>query len=75
MWLYKYNDQLIYMPGEEKLMNEHEDVPEGFTEVPPPVESYIAKYDPKTRKWEETATQEFINSLKTKSLSSDLEIL
>lgn len=34
MWIYKYNDQLIYVPGEEKLINEHEKIPEGFTDVP-----------------------------------------
>ncbi|KUR60958.1 hypothetical protein [Bacillus sp. AM 13(2015)] len=75
MWIYKYNDQLIYVPGEEKLINEHEKIPEGFTDVPPPVESYIAKFNPKEKKWEETATQEYIDSLKTKPLPNDLEIL
>ncbi|MGN7328727.1 hypothetical protein [Bacillus pumilus] len=75
MWIYKYNDQFIYMPGEEKLMNEHEKMPEGFTDVPPPIESYIAKFDPVKHKWEETATQEYINSLKTKPKPNDLEIL
>lgn len=47
MWIYKYDDQFIYVPGEEKLLNEHDNIPEGFTDVPPPVESYIAKFDAK----------------------------
>ncbi|MEK5498446.1 hypothetical protein [Bacillus sp. FSL M8-0077] len=76
MWIYKYDDQFIYIPGEEKLLvNEHEDIPEGFTDIPPPVESYIAKFDPKKNQWEETATQEYMNSFKIKPLPNDLEIL
>ncbi|MFS0657064.1 hypothetical protein [Bacillus sp. 179-C3.3 HS] len=75
MWIYKYDEQFIYMPGEERILNEKEEIPDSFTDVPPPVESYIAKYNLKTRQWEETATQDYINRLKVKPLPNDLEVL
>ncbi|WP_456266522.1 MULTISPECIES: hypothetical protein [unclassified Bacillus (in: firmicutes)] len=75
MWIYKYDDQFIYMPGEELNVNENDVIPENYTEIPPPVESYIAKYDPRSRKWKETASQSYIDSLKTKPAPNDLELL
>ncbi|WP_366203960.1 hypothetical protein [Bacillus safensis] len=75
MWIYKYDDQFIYMPGEELNVNENDVIPENYTEIPPPLESYIAKYDPRSRKWKETASQNYIDSLKTKPAPNDLELL
>ncbi|MCC9088785.1 hypothetical protein [Bacillus pumilus] len=75
MWIYKYDDQYIYTPGEEQILNEGEVLPENYTEIPPPVESYIAKYDSRKREWKETASQEYINSLKVKTSPSDLDLL
>ncbi|MDM5299225.1 hypothetical protein QUF51_13825 [Bacillus pumilus] len=75
MWVYKYDDQFIYIPGEELLMNENDEMPENYTEIPPPVESYIAKYNPGTCKWKDIASLDYINNLKSKPLPNDLELL
>ncbi|MGE6629815.1 hypothetical protein [Bacillus sp. NPDC077027] len=73
--VYKYDDELNYKPGEEIMIGEDQEVPAGFMEVLPPIGSYLAKYNNHTREWTESATQEYIDSLKTIPVLSDTDLL
>lgn len=77
MWVYKFNDEFIWEAGEEILIDEGEEIPTGYTDIQPPDGLYIAKFDPKTKKWSESATQEYIDSFHSKQQSqpSEMEIM
>ncbi len=78
MWVYKFNDDFIWQPGEEILFDEEflHQIPDGYTDIQPPNGLYKAKFDPKTKTWSESATQEYIDSFQpVPGPPSDIELL
>lgn len=71
MWVYKFNEQFIWQPGEEIEVENGEQIPEGYTDKQPPDGLFIAKYDPKKEEWFEAASKEYIDSLQPDSLPPD----
>ncbi|MEK3972205.1 hypothetical protein MHB79_14175 [Bacillus sp. FSL M7-0558] len=67
-WIYKYDEKFNYLPGEEIEIEEHEDIPKGYTDVRPQDGLYKGKYNEEKRAWYESATQEYIDSLQAKPL-------
>lgn len=65
IWVYKYDENFIWQPGEEILFDEEflHQIPDGYTDIQPPNGLYLAEYDPVSRTWSESATQEYIDSL------------
>ncbi|KIN37964.1 hypothetical protein ACFVIX_22845 [Bacillus subtilis] len=63
-WVYKYDENFIYLPGEEIQVREDAEIPEFFTEIKPPDGLYLAKLDLEKGIWFESATKEYIDSLK-----------
>ncbi|PRO41413.1 hypothetical protein [Bacillus sp. LLTC93] len=64
IWVYKYNDEFIWQPGEEIEIDVEsgEQVPESYTQTQPEDGLYIAKYDPDKDEWFESASQEYIDN-------------
>ncbi|MGE6629018.1 hypothetical protein [Bacillus sp. NPDC077027] len=73
IWVYKYNDEFIWQPGEEIEVDVEngEQIPEGYTKIQPPNGLYLPKYDPVKDKWFESASQEYIDSLQPDPLPPD----
>jgi len=62
-WIYKYDEDFIYIPGEDREIKDEGDIPEFYTDVKPPDGLYKPKYNATKNKWAESATQEYIDSL------------
>ncbi|WFA06581.1 hypothetical protein [Bacillus sp. HSf4] len=63
-WLYKYDENFVYMPGEEIQIDEETGgIPKFYCDVKPPDGLYLAKFDHEQNIWYESATQEYIESL------------
>lgn len=62
-WIYKYDENFIYIPGEERELEDEEDLPEFYTDIKPPDGLYLPKYNATKNKWDESATQDYIDSL------------
>ncbi|MCY9372724.1 hypothetical protein [Bacillus haynesii] len=62
-WIYKYDENFIYLPGEERELADGEALPEFYTDVKPPDGLYLPKYSTAKNKWVESATQEYIDGL------------
>lgn len=79
MWVYKYNHEFIWQAGEEIEIDieGNEEIPVGYTDIQPPNELYKAKFDPETKKWSESASQEYIESFQPQpeTQPSALEIM
>ncbi len=73
IWVYKYNDEFIWQPGEEIEVDVEngKQIPEGYTDKQPPDGLFIAKYDPKKEEWFEAASKEYIDSLQPDPLPPD----
>ncbi|MER3112210.1 hypothetical protein [Bacillus altitudinis] len=73
IWVYKYDENFIWQAGEEIEIDieGNEAIPTGYTDIQPPNELYKAKFDPKTKTWNESATQEYIDSLQPDPLPPD----
>lgn len=65
MWLYKYDENYVYIPGAEIELDEEADIPKGFTNIRPQDGLYKGKYDSKNKVWHESATQDYIDSLQS----------
>ncbi|KIU13115.1 hypothetical protein SC09_Contig17orf00278 [Bacillus subtilis] len=65
--IYKYDNKMNYVPSENTIINDGEDIPEGYTDIPPVNPNGAGMYKPMFDKgkseWRETATQEYIDSL------------
>ncbi|NMW01966.1 hypothetical protein [Bacillus safensis] len=75
MWLYKYDENYVYIPGEEIELDEEADIPKGFTDVRPQDGFYKGKYDSKNKVWYESATQDYIDSLQSEIVPGAVELL
>ena len=73
MWVYKYDENFIWQAGGEIEIeiDEGEKIPNGYTDIQPPDGLYIAKYNPTSKTWSESATQEYIDSLQPDPLPLD----
>lgn len=61
--IFKYDENYNIVREAEKLIEEGDEIPEGFTAIRPPDGLYKAKFDPNKQVWYESATQEYIDSL------------
>ncbi|GLF91041.1 hypothetical protein Saga11_23000 [Bacillus safensis] len=78
IWVYKYNDEFIWQPGEEIEIDAEngEQIPESYTKTQPPNGLYLHKYDPVKDEWFESATQEYIDSFQlVTGPPSDIQLL
>jgi len=79
MWVYKYDDNYVWQPGEEIEIDVEngEQIPEGYTQTQPADGLYIAKYDPDKDVWFESATQEYIDSFQPQPVTqpSKMEVI
>ncbi|QAV89543.1 hypothetical protein ES963_16110 [Bacillus subtilis] len=78
--IYKYDNKMNYVPSENMIINNGEDIPEGYTDIPPvnPDGSGMYKpvFDKGKSEWRETATQEYIDSLQPPDPGpSEIEVL
>ncbi|AKQ72703.1 MULTISPECIES: hypothetical protein [Bacillus] len=78
--IYKYDNEMNYVPSENKIINDGEDIPKGYTDIPPvnPVGAGMYKpvFDKDKSEWRETATQEYIDSLQPPDPGpSEMEVL
>ncbi|GAB1304006.1 hypothetical protein [Bacillus altitudinis] len=73
--IYAYDEEFKYIPGGDKEIPDDAEIPEGFTDVQPQEGLYIAKYNPSSKTWSESATQEYIDSLQTEQPPYDIELL
>ncbi|MBW7632534.1 hypothetical protein P5609_012760 [Bacillus licheniformis] len=62
-WLYKYDENFNYLPGEELQIEDDDKTPDFYCDARPPDGLYLPKFDPKKNKWFESAAQEYIDSL------------
>ncbi|AOC55343.1 hypothetical protein [Bacillus pumilus] len=77
IWVYKYNDEFVWQPGEEILVDAENggEIPEGYTPIQPQNGLYIAKFDPEKDEWFEAASQEYIEDLQPDYKPSEIEVL
>ncbi|MBU8727717.1 hypothetical protein [Bacillus pumilus] len=73
--IYAYDENFKYIPGGDKEIPDEADIPEGFTDVQPQDGLYIAEYNPVSKTWSESATQEYIDSLQTEQPPYDIDLL
>ncbi|PRS67588.1 hypothetical protein ACE6HX_11810 [Bacillus pumilus] len=73
--IYAYDDNFKYIPGGDKEIPDDAEIPEGFTDVQPQEGLYIAEYNSASKTWSESATQEYIDSLKTEQPPYDIDLL
>ncbi|MFP5182703.1 hypothetical protein PQS33_16840 [Bacillus altitudinis] len=73
--IYAYDEDFKYIPGGDKEIPDDAEIPDGFTDVQPQEGLYIAKYNPSSKTWSESATQEYIDSLQTEQPPYDIELL
>ncbi|MCY7832281.1 hypothetical protein MOD54_12285 [Bacillus spizizenii] len=62
-WIYKYDQNYLYVGGEEREIQDNEEIPKFFTDIKPPDGLYLPKFDSKKNQWVESATKEYIDSL------------
>ncbi|WP_431818807.1 hypothetical protein [Bacillus pumilus] len=73
--IYAFDKNNKYVPGGDKEIPDDAEIPEGFTDVQPQEGLYIAKYNPTSKTWSESATQEYIDSLQTEQPPYDIDLL
>ena len=78
--IYKYDNKMNYVPSENMIINDGEEIPEGYTDIPPVNPDGAGMYKPVFDKgkseWRETATQEYIDSLQPPPPEpSEIEVL
>ncbi|NOL32124.1 hypothetical protein [Bacillus altitudinis] len=72
MHIFYYDEEYLYVC--EDVISDDDEIPKNATDVQPGF--YLSKYDPQKKEWYESATQEYIDSLKPKPLPpSDIELL
>ncbi|MCM3138940.1 hypothetical protein M3573_11665 [Bacillus safensis] len=73
--IYAYDEDFKYIPRGDKEIPDDAEIPEGFTDVQPQEGLYIAEYNPASKTWSESATQEYIDSLQTEQPPYDIDLL
>ncbi|WP_178897069.1 hypothetical protein [Bacillus altitudinis] len=73
--IYAYDENFKYIPGGDKEIPDDAEIPEGFTDVQPQEGLYIAEYNPASKTWSESATQEYIDSLQIEQPPYDIDLL
>ncbi|MBU8575980.1 hypothetical protein [Bacillus pumilus] len=73
--IYAYDENFKYIRGADSEIPDDAEVPEGFTDVQPQDGLYSAKYNPASKTWSESATQEYIDSLQTEQPPYDIDLL
>ncbi|PRS29944.1 hypothetical protein [Bacillus pumilus] len=73
--IYAYDENFKYIRGGDKEIPDDAAIPEGFTDVQPQDGLYSAEYDPTSKTWSESATQEYIDSLQTEQPPYDIDLL
>lgn len=73
--IYAYDENFKYIPGGDSEIPDDAEIPEGFTDVQPQEGLYIAKYNPTSKTWSESATQEYIDSLQIEQPPYDIDLL
>ncbi|MCM3139291.1 MULTISPECIES: hypothetical protein [Bacillus] len=73
--IYAYDENFNYIHGRDKEIADDAEIPEGFTDVQPQEGLYIAKYNPTSKTWSESATQEYIDSLQIEQPPYDIDLL
>ncbi|WP_144474352.1 hypothetical protein [Bacillus pumilus] len=73
--IYAYDENFKYIRGGDKEIPDDVEIPEGFTDVQPQDGLYIAEYNPASKTWGESATQEYIDSLQTEQPPYDIDLL
>ncbi|MDM5298077.1 hypothetical protein QUF51_07890 [Bacillus pumilus] len=73
--IYKFDENSIYVIGGDSKIPEDEEIPKGFTDKQPQEGLYKAKYDPESKTWSESATQDYIDSLQMETTPDSLELL
>ncbi|MGK4098510.1 hypothetical protein AB0Y18_19045 [Bacillus altitudinis] len=73
--IYAYDENFKYIRGGDKEIPDDVEIPEGFTDVQPQDGLYIAEYNPASKTWSESATQEYIDSLQTEQPPYDIDLL
>ncbi|PIK28341.1 hypothetical protein [Bacillus pumilus] len=73
--IYAYDENFKYIPDGDSEIPDDAEIPEGFTDQQPQEGLYKAKYNPKSKTWSESATQEYIDSLQTEQPPYDIDLL
>ncbi len=73
--IYAYDEKSKYIRGGDSEISDDAEVPEGFTDVQPQDGLYIAEYNPVSKTWSESATQEYIDSLQIEQPPYDIDLL
>ncbi|MED0683979.1 hypothetical protein P4T03_12820 [Bacillus altitudinis] len=73
--IYAYDENFKYIRGGDKEIPDDVEIPEGFTDVQPQDGLYKAEYNPASKTWSESATQEYIDSLQTEQPPYDIDLL
>ncbi|MGZ9698383.1 hypothetical protein ACVU03_11110 [Bacillus safensis] len=73
--IYAYDENFKYIRGGDKEIPDEAEIPEGFTDIQPQDGLYLAEYDPASKTWSESATQEYIDSLQTEQPPYDIDLL
>lgn len=73
--IYAYDENFKYIPGGDKEIPDHAEIPAGFTDVQPQEGLYIAEYNPASKTWSESATQEYIDGLQIEQPPYDIDLL
>ncbi|TXF72924.1 hypothetical protein FUA19_06665 [Bacillus subtilis] len=74
--LYKYDENLLWVPGEEIEIEDNAEIPADYTDIQPESGFFKAKLNKETGKWDESASQEYIDTLcnNNTSVSTELEL-
>ncbi|WLP59922.1 hypothetical protein [Bacillus pumilus] len=73
--IYAYDENFKYIRGGDKEIPDDVEIPEGFTDIQPKDGLYIAKYNPASKTWSESATQEYIDGLQIEQPPYDIDLL
>ncbi|MGX9290491.1 hypothetical protein ACSLGF_04535 [Bacillus sp. A015] len=73
--IYAYDENFKYIRGGDREIPDDAEIPEGFTDVQPQDGLYSAEYNPASKKWSESATQEYIDSLQIEQPPYDIDLL
>ncbi len=74
MHIYYYDEKFNYQ-GED-VISDYDEMPKKATDVRPKENLYVPEYDEETREWFESASKEYIDSLKPAFFPpSDIELL
>ncbi|MEH7735492.1 hypothetical protein [Bacillus pumilus] len=73
--IYAYDENFKYIRGGDKEIPDEAEIPEGFTDIQPQDGLYLAEYDPPSKTWSESATQEYIDGLQIEQPPYDIDLL